>query len=757
MGLIQKAFGDIITFSRSSNATRIGPNGLVQYAPHNLILQSQTFDNASWTKTAISVTANVTAAPDGTVTAEKIIESATTANHGIYQNITVVANVPHTFSIYAKAVERSWLLINAYTTNSALVYFDLTNGTVGSVASGVTASIQSVGNGWYRCFVTRTPTTTVFEPNVQTSTGNGISSYAGDGTSGLFVWGAQLSVGPLPLDYTPTTTAAVYGPRFDYDPSEVTAVEPIATNLLTYSEQFDNAAWTKTSATVTANATTSPNGTNAADTINGSVGSAYILQSLSVTSGVTYTFSVYAKANTTNFLQLAGGSSGFGANVWANFDLSGGTVGATGSLTTASIQSVGSGWYRCVITGAATASISPGNIFSLIPVESSSATRFPTNAGTTSIYVWGAQFELGSKASAYMVSGATNGFRATPTTTGNVPARGLLIEEQRTNLFTYSEDYSNAAWAKTTCTVTANQLVAPDGLLTADLIQLGAGTTSKTLVATVTTTSPATMSVYAKAGSHTILQFLNSGTANHFCNFDLGTGVLGNVGSSTVGTITPVGNGWYRCTATFSGTMGTGFWVVAANAAANGYNATTSSTGFYFLWGAQLEAGSFATSYIPTVASSVTRSADVATINTLSPFFNATEGTMFAQFDSAASGTNTIAAFDDNTANENYRLRNVGTDPKFTVTDGGVDQCDINGGTIAANTVYNFAAAYKANDFAVCIAGGTVQTDTSGTLPTVDRLRIGTSQAGNYLNGHVRRFAYYPRRLANAELQALTA
>jgi hypothetical protein len=568
MGLIQKAFSDIITFSRSSNATRTGPNGLVQYAPHNLALQSQTFDNASWTKTAISVTANVTAAPDGTVTAEKIIESATTANHGIYQNITVVANVPHTFSIYAKAVERSWLLINAYTTNSALVYFDLTNGTVGSVASGVTASIQSVGNGWYRCFVTRTPTTTVFEPNVQTSTGNGISSYAGDGTSGLFVWGAQLSVGPLPLDYTPTTTAAVYGPRFDFDPVTLAArgllIEEQRTNLLQRSEEFDNGSWTKTGGSVTPNSITAPDGSVTADLFveNSSLTSHRVSQNASITSGIAYTLSVFAKAGSRTFLQLFFSSTEFGAQAFANFDLSTGVAGTIGSSTVATITSAGGGWYRCSISATATAT----------------------------------------------------------------------------------------------------------GASSASLIQL-----------------------------------------------------------------------------------------ITSSTAARNENYTGDGTSGLYLWGAQLEAGSFATSYIPTLASAVTRSADVATINTLSPFFNATEGTMFAQFDSAASGTNTIAAFDDNTANENYRLRNVGTDPKFTVTDGGVDQCDINGGTIAANTVYNFAAAYKANDFAVCIAGGTVQTDTSGTLPTVDRLRIGTSQAGNYLNGHVRRFAYYPRRLANAELQALTA
>lgn len=204
-------------------------------------------------------------------------------------------------------------------------------------------------------------------------------------------------------------------------------------NLLTYSEEFDNAAWTKAgSSTVTANSTTAPDGTTTAETVNGAAGSqSYIIQIVPTVSGLLYTLSLYAKANTTNFLQLAAGGSVFGVNVWANFDLSDGTVGSVGSLTTASIHPVGSGWYRCVITGSAVVTSAVGNMFGIIPVESSSSVRFPTNVGTTSIYIWGAhtyRSDLGG-----MVNNPDRGDSYVPTTSSAVylPRRTPCIQRVR--------------------------------------------------------------------------------------------------------------------------------------------------------------------------------------------------------------------------------------------------------------------------------------------------------------------------------------
>jgi hypothetical protein len=173
----------------------------------------------------------------------------------------------------------------------------------------------------------------------------------------------------------------------------------------------------------------------------------------------------------------------------------------------------------------------------------------------------------------------------------------------------------------------------------------------------------------------------------------------------------------------------------------------------------QLELGAFATSVISTTTAEATRAADVGnqTGANFSNWFDATKGTLFVEYSAVASGIRTIAAMNDGTANESIRLRTDGTNPLFTVTDGGVDQANIDAGTVATGTVYRFAGAYAANDFAASINGGAAVTDTSGTLPTVNRLMIGNSSSSNYLNGHVRRLAYFPRRLSDAELTAITS
>jgi hypothetical protein len=179
-------------------------------------------------------------------------------------------------------------------------------------------------------------------------------------------------------------------------------LEPQRTNLVTFSEQLDNAAWTKPNTIATANSTTSPSGVQNADTFtaNGASSQHRTDQTLNVISGTTYTWSVYAKKNTNNFIQLTGFDGGFGAIVFANFDLNNGVVGSVGVGTTASIQSVGNGWYRCSIN--LTAILTGTSGIQVYIVTSATAARKETNTLSTSVFLWGAQLEAGAYATSYI-------------------------------------------------------------------------------------------------------------------------------------------------------------------------------------------------------------------------------------------------------------------------------------------------------------------------------------------------------------------
>jgi hypothetical protein len=155
-----------------------------------LLLRSEEFDNAYWTKTRSSILANQIIAPDGTLTADKFVEDTTAAStHEMNHTIAAISAIAYTHSIYAKAAERSWLVLSIQTNYT---FFDLSNGTVGTNAAGNTATITSVGNGWYRCSITRTATAANNFGLMRLATADNTVSYTGDGTSGIYIWGAQL-------------------------------------------------------------------------------------------------------------------------------------------------------------------------------------------------------------------------------------------------------------------------------------------------------------------------------------------------------------------------------------------------------------------------------------------------------------------------------------------------------------------------------------------------------------------------------------
>lgn len=163
----------------------------------NLLTKTEQFDDAAWTKTRSSISANTTAAPNGLVTADKLIEDTTASNtHSVSGPIiTLPSASTATVTVYVKAAERVWCRVANAGVVSGGAFVNLATGQFGTIEAGVTASsIQDVGNGWYRVSITGVLAGTASQLLVQLSTGNGSASYTGDGTSGIFIWGADLRV-----------------------------------------------------------------------------------------------------------------------------------------------------------------------------------------------------------------------------------------------------------------------------------------------------------------------------------------------------------------------------------------------------------------------------------------------------------------------------------------------------------------------------------------------------------------------------------
>ena len=317
---------------------------------------------------------------------------------------------------------------------------------------------------------------------------------------------------------------------------------------------------------------------------------------------------------------------------------------------------------------------------------------------------------------------------------------GLLVEEARTNLMLRSEEFDNVSWGLLNVTVSANTQVAPNGTISFDTITDVNGVTSANVgcfqSVTLADSTTYAMSCYVKAGTKSTCRvgIRDKAGTNIFANSNLATAST-TVGNAISSTIQDAGNGCYRCTAICASLTGATSPRGLVYMDTGSY--TANGTGTIHVWGAQLEAGAFPTPYIPTTTAAATRAADVADL--ISQAIANNIRTLYLEFRSPASGTRGVASLNDNTANERVNVLTSGTDPRLIVFDGGAEQANMNGGTVTANQRTRVAVRINANDFAISINGAAVVTDTSGTLPTVDRLMLGRTQAGEYLNGTLAR------------------
>ena len=340
---------------------------------------------------------------------------------------------------------------------------------------------------------------------------------------------------------------------------------------------------------------------------------------------------------------------------------------------------------------------------------------------------------------------------------------GLLVEESRTNLLTYSEDFTDASWTKVRTGTLAIDATGPDGQTSAvTFVDDGGGGASTVNIqnnVTVSTNTTYTASIFAKADQlDSILvyavNFTTPSDNGYYFNLSNGTYTAYSGTPDMTPLIQDVGNGWYRCSITFttgaSDTAGSIRFFVADGASPTVDRDGTSSI---LIYGAQFEQGSFPTSYIPTSGSTATRSADVASIGVSEFGYNQSEGTVVVDVSSIKGSV--VSALGDGTFTNDLRFgvngsniaRGTGSGFTKTVTSGGYD-----GEAVKIAIGIDEDNYYSAKNG---VGAGVV--DTSSSLPPNPvSLYIGKDY-GFYLNGHIKSLRYIPRRLTNAQIEAITS
>ncbi|MCG8435487.1 MAG: hypothetical protein MJA83_15810 [Gammaproteobacteria bacterium] len=349
---------------------------------------------------------------------------------------------------------------------------------------------------------------------------------------------------------------------------------------------------------------------------------------------------------------------------------------------------------------------------------------------------------------------------------------GILPEESRTNLYERSQELDNAYWSKTRATVTANATAGPFGTTIADKLveSTDAGTHfySKSLTKAASALAYArTVFVKPDERDRVVLRITGAGETNGaFMDVTLtGEGTINSSGAAGPSPFTSVSaevfqeaNGWYRLALRATSNTETTIASTLKMHNGTGESYTGDGSSGVYVEDNQLEQADFESTPIITTSAAATRNADDIRDTSIS-YFNATEGTILVVFRTAVGfgGNQFYVAFNDNTvADEIFIGRNLATNLQALVNDNSSTQANLQT-TVANSTEYKVAFAYKANDFAKCVDGGTVQTDVSGTLPTVDRGFIGSDHNGRYANSPISLVRYFPTRLTDAQLQSITS
>lgn len=558
----------------------------------------------------------------------------------------------------------------------------------------------------------------------------------------------------IPLDGSGdmTLTRASNGTRVN----SAGLVEVVAWNLLQYSEDITNAAWGEFGATRSANTATAPNGTTTADTIlpSATTSTHGIFQQITVAGGI-YSASAYFKANGYNYACIRIATNSDTTRYGVVISLIDGSVTATDTSgsptnTSYSIETAGNGWFKLNVS----CSHSSGFIYHTVgvsnvavPTFSNSLPSFTAN-GTSSIYIWGAQLNIGSTAKPYFPTTDRLNVPRLTYQNGGGGCPSLLLEKQSTNLLSWSEDLTNAVYlsaagAGGSITRTANYAISPDGTQNADRLKFVRGSSYAELYQRVATTIGVTytFSFYAKSLS--------------------GTPTLNTAWNGTQANEVTFTTEWVRYTYTFvASSTSSGFNFITWTSLPN-----TSTTADILVWGAQLEASSYPTSYIPTTSSSATRVADACFKTGISSLIGQTEGVIFVDLvmkNNISSVNRVISITESNWISGGsirIDIQSTNIQADCVNNNGAVGGAGGNI-TITPNTRYKIAFAYKQNDLVLYVNGTQLGTNTStGAMPTCSEIylnELGGGFGGPYEPTEFNQVALFPTRLTNAELASLT-
>ena len=401
-------------------------------------------------------------------------------------------------------------------------------------------------------------------------------------------------------------------------------------------------------------------------------------------------------------------------------------------------------------------SVSNGTLYSVVPSNGDGDFTFTRGSSATRVNKDGLIEEVSSHVARLdypLIDGVVQ----------DCPA--LLLEPQRTNLVTYSEDFSDSSWIKSGPTLTYNQGTSPDGVKNATKMIPSTSSTSQDIFATVTASGSTayTRSFFAKSdGYNWIYVQQYDGSTNRGAWFDLSTGSLGNTETNITSSIENFGNGWYKCSVTF--TTQSGATSERAQIRVVGGNGSTTFAGNgtdgVLIWGAMVEQGNYPTSYIPTSGSTVTRSADVCNGSGTSAEFNDNEGVLFAEISALANdGTFRHITISDGSTDNRATIYFRSDDNKisFLLESGNANQF-YNEFDIDVKLNNKFALTYSSTNCFTYINGFKTSTDINKTMPSgLNTLRFEDGNGNSDFYGKTKQLMTFKTALTDSELETLTS